>query len=202
MKYRILLVLLLSIAGLVGCAKTPKLAQLPPEASILAFGDSLTFGTGAQPAESYPAVLAVLTGHPVVNAGIPGQTSAEGRERLAQTLNDTHPALLILCMGGNDFLQKFPEKQTVANLRAMIELTQSQQVPILLIATPRPGLGISIPDFYASLAKQYAIPLEAKALEDILSKRALKSDLVHPNATGYRQLAEAIDLVLKKAGAL
>ncbi|MBS1155052.1 MAG: lipolytic protein family [Proteobacteria bacterium] len=202
MTYRILLALLLCIAGLAGCAKTPKLAPLAANATILAFGDSLTYGTGAQPAENYPAVLATLTARQVINAGVPGETSADGRERLDQTLNESRPALLILCMGGNDFLRKVPEAETVENLRAMLELAKSRRIPTLLIATPRPGLGIAVPAFYAELAKQYAIPLEAKSLEEILASRDLKSDLIHPNATGYRQLAEAVAEVLKQAGAL
>ena len=202
MKYRILLALLFCIAVLAGCAKTPKLTPLAPDATILAFGDSLTFGTGAQPTENYPAVLATLTARQVINAGVPGETSADGRERLEQTLTESRPALLILCMGGNDFLRKVPEAETVENLRAMLELAKSRQIPTLLVATPRPGLGIAVPAFYAELAKQYAIPLEAKALEEILSSRDLKSDLIHPNASGYRQLAETIAKSLKTAGAI
>lgn len=202
MKYRILLALLIFIAGLAGCTKSPKLAFLAPNATILAFGDSLTFGTGAQPAESYPAILATLTGRQVINAGVPGETSADGRDRLDQAFNESRPALLILCMGGNDFLRKVPEAETVENLRAMLELAKSRQIPALLIATPRPGLGIAVPAFYAELAKQYAVPLETEALESILSKNSLKSDLIHPNASGYRQLAEVIAKALKQAGAL
>lgn len=202
MKNRILLALLLILFGLAGCGKSPQLAPLPSNATILAFGDSLTFGTGAQPAESYPEQLASLIQRSVVNAGEPGETTENGRDRLPETLDDVRPDLLILCMGGNDFLRKQDEAQTIANLRQMLNEAQSRNVRVLLIATPRPGLGITVPPFYAALAQEYAIPLEDNALEDILSTRALKSDLIHPNAAGYRQLAEAIASALKKAGAI
>jgi len=201
MKYRILLVLLL-LFSLAGCGKPPQIPRLAPDATILAFGDSLTYGTGAAAAENYPAVLANLTGYKLVNAGVPGETTADGRARFADVLDETKPALLILCMGGNDFLRKLPEAETIANLRAMLDAARQRQLPVLLIATPRPGLGLKVPDFYSALAKEYGIALEAESLEEILSDRALKSDLVHPNAAGYRQFAQAIASKLKKSGAI
>lgn len=201
MKYRILLILL-SIFSLAGCTNSPSLPRLAPDATILAFGDSLTYGTGASASESYPAVLAALIHRKVLNAGEPGATTSEGRERLADELDATQPALLILCMGGNDFLRKHAESETIANLRVMLDEARTRQLPVLLVATPRPGLGLSVPTFYADLAKEYKVALEAESLEDILSARSLKSDLIHPNAAGYRQLAEAIAQALKKAGAI
>ena len=201
MKYRILLALLL-LFSLAGCGKSPQLPRLVPDATLLAFGDSLTFGTGAAPSESYPAVLAGLIQRQVINAGVPGETTADGRERLPGTLDQVQPALLILCIGGNDFLRKRPEAETIANLRAMLDEARARQLPVLLVATPRPGLGLSVPPFYADLAKQYALTLEAESLAEILSTRSLKSDWIHPNAAGYRQLAGAIADRLNKAGAL
>lgn len=201
MKYHILLALLL-IVSLAGCGKSPQIPRLAPDATILAFGDSLTYGTGATTSENYPAVLANLIGQKLINAGIPGETTADGRARLADVLDETKPALLILCMGGNDFLRKLPEAETIANLRAMLDAARQRQLPVLLIATPRPGLGLKVPEFYSALAKEYGIPLEAESLEEILSDRALKSDLVHPNAVGYRQFAQAIANKLKQTGAI
>ena len=103
---------------------------------------------------------------------------------------------------GNDFLRKRPEAETIANLRAMLDEARARKLPVLLIATPRPGLGLSVPPFYANLAREYALTLEAESLAEILSSRSLKSDWIHPNAAGYRQLAGAIADRLNKAGAL
>jgi len=178
------------------------LAPLPSDAVVLAFGDSITFGTGAAPAESYPRVLEGLIGRHVVNAGVPGEVTAEGRERLGAVLEEQRPALVLLCLGGNDFLRHQDEAQTAGNLRAMISIARQRGVAVLLIAVPRFGYGLEVPELYRKLAGELAIPFEGKALQKIMSTRSLKSDPIHPNAAGYRELAEAVAQTLGAAGAL
>ncbi len=194
--------LLASLFLLAACSKPPPLPRLAAGDVVLAFGDSLTFGTGASPSEAYPAVLAGRIGHKVVNAGIPGETTADGRSRLPEVLEEARPKLMILCMGGNDFLRGAPEADTIANLRAMIELARSKQIAVLLIGVPKPSLTRDVPPLYASLAKEYKLPLEDKALPDILGKGHQKSDPIHPNAVGYGRFAEAIEQVMRQAGAI
>lgn len=187
---------------LAACGERAKLPKLPAQGVVLAFGDSLTYGTGATPETSYPSVLGQLIGHPITNAGVPGNTTAEGLARLDETLTEQRPALLILCLGGNDFLQRRPENETVANLRSMLSLAQNRKIPVLLVATPKPSLSLAVPDFYRQLAEEYHVPLEDEALSRILGKARLKSDPVHPNAEGYHELAEAITKKLRKTGAI
>lgn len=187
---------------LTGCGKTPQLSPLGNSDVVLAFGDSLTFGTGAPPAESYPAQLQILINRKVVNAGIPGEISADGLQRLPDVLDEVQPKLLILCHGGNDFLQKRSDAEAAANVRAMIKLAKDKGISVILIATPKPGLLLSPPDFYAQLAKEFAIPFNDEVLKNILRDNDLKSDLIHPNATGYAQIAQAMSRLLKKAGAI
>ncbi|MBL8508398.1 arylesterase [Chitinimonas sp. JJ19] len=193
---------LLLLALLISCGRQAELPRLPSTATVLAFGDSLTFGTGATPETSYPAVLAGLIGRKVENAGIPGNTTADGVARFATVLDETQPGLVILCLGGNDFLRRLDEAETVGNLRKMLDEARSRKLPVVLIATPKPGFGVDVPDFYAELAKEYSVPLEAEALEAILTQGALKSDAIHPNAEGYQQMAEAVAALLKDAGAI
>jgi len=184
------------------CSKTPQLPLLAADATILAFGDSLTFGTGAGEAESYPAVLARLTGRKVVNAGVPGEVSAVGLQRLPELLDRERPALLILCHGGNDLIARRDHRLIADNLRAMIRTAGERGVPVLLVAVPALGLTLKPPNLYEELAREFRIPLEHKALAHILGKGTLKSDYIHPNAAGYRLLAEALAELLKKSGAL
>ncbi|RME33163.1 MAG: arylesterase [Gammaproteobacteria bacterium] len=188
---------------LIACAEPgPRLPPLPREGVILAFGDSLTFGSGASGGESYPAVLEQLTGRKVINAGIPGETTAEGLERLPALLDRHRPDLLLLCEGGNDMLRRLDPGEAEANLRRMIGEARRRGVPVLLIAVPRPGLLLSDAGFYARLARESRVPLLADALPRILADEALKSDPVHPNAAGYRKLAEAVRDRLRELGAL
>jgi lysophospholipase L1-like esterase len=195
--------LLLAAGFLAGCgSRTPPLPRLGADAVVLAFGDSLTFGTGANINESYPARLEALIGRKVVSAGVPGETSAAGLARLPAALEETKPQLVVLCEGGNDFLQKLDEAQTANNLRAMVRIVRAHGAQVVLIAVPKPGLLTSPAGFYASVAKEFAVPHEESALKKILTDNALKSDLVHPNAAGYARLAEAIAALLKKTGAI
>ena len=197
--------LIILVAGVLlstGCSKVPQLPLLAADATILAFGDSLTAGTGAGDSESYPAVLTVLIGRKVVNAGVPGEVSGAGVKRLPELLERERPVLLILCHGGNDLLAHQNHQQIADNLRAMIRLSRERGVPVLLVAVPSPDLSLTPPSLYEELAKEFQIPLERKALPTILRKNSLKSDLIHPNAAGYLQLAEAIVDLLKKSGAI
>jgi len=191
-----------TVSLLLACSPAAKLPVLAPDAAILAFGDSITAGTGAGEGESYPAVLANLIGRRVVNAGVPGEVTAEGLARLPEVLEREKPALLILCHGGNDLLRHLDQRQAADNLRAMIRLAQARGVAVVLASVPSPDLSMSPPPFYDEVAKEFGVPCERKALARILGKRSLKSDYIHPNAAGYRQLAEALLALLKKSGAL
>src|SRR5215216_4916644 len=142
-----LVILLLS-----GCTERPKLERLPGDAVVLAFGDSLTFGTGAADEESYPAQLERLIGRRVVRAGVPGEVTAQALERLPGALDEYAPRLMLLCIGGNDFLRRLGNAQAERNVRAMVELARKRGIGVVLIATPEPGLLPSPPAFYAAIA--------------------------------------------------
>jgi len=181
---------------------TPPLPRLDASAVVLAFGDSLTFGTGASPPESYPVQLGRLIGRKVVSAGVPGEVSARGLERLPGAIDTANPQLLILCHGGNDFLRKLPEGAAAANVRAMVKLARERGVPVVLVGVPKPGLSASPAGFYAEIAKEFGVPYEGSILKAVLTDNDLKSDWVHPNAKGYRRIAESVAELLKRAKAI
>lgn len=196
------LLIIMTCAFLPACSPDAKSPRLASNAVILAFGDSLTFGTGAKPPDSYPATLEALIGRRVVNAGIPGEVTAEGLSRLPEVLERERPALMILCHGGNDLLRRLNQQKTADNLRAMIRIARERKVAVIIIAVPVPGIALSPPPFYRDIATQMKLPIEDKILTTVLSDVSLKSDYIHPNAEGYRKLAESIAVLLKKSGAV
>jgi lysophospholipase L1-like esterase len=188
---------------LAGCGeRTPPLPRLDGTAVVLAFGDSLTYGTGASTPESYPAVLERLIGRKVVSAGVPGEVSAVGLERLPDALEQAQPKLLILCHGGNDFLRKLPETQAAANVRAMVKLAKDKGVEVVLVGVPRLGITGSPAGFYADIAQEFRIPYDGEVLKKVLTDNELKSDWVHPNAKGYARIAQSLAELLKRAKAI
>ena len=194
---------LLLCAALAGCGgQKAKLPALASDAVVLAFGDSLTYGTGAGRSDSYPALLESRIGRKVVNAGVPGEISSAGLERLPDAIDEAKPALLLLCHGGNDFLRRMDETRTAENLRAMIRIARDKGVPVVLLATPRPSLPPAIPEFYAAIATEMAVPYEETIMRTVLTDNRLKSDLVHPNAQGYAQVAAAVEALMRRSGAL
>src|SRR5258705_5943734 len=126
----------------------PKLPRLAADAVVLAFGDSLTFGTGASEQESYPAQLEQLIGRRVVRAGVPGEVTSQALERLPAALGEHAPRLLLLCIGGNDFLRRLGNQQAEGNVRAMVKLAKSRGIEVMLIGTPEPGFTVTPPAFY------------------------------------------------------
>lgn len=181
----------------------PALSPLAPNATVLAFGDSLTFGTGAHSAtESYPFILAELTGLTVINEGIPGEVSRDGLERLAEVLEETQPSLVVLCHGGNDIIRKLGQVQLKNNLESMIKLIQSSGAEVVLIGVPNFNLMLNVPDLYPDLAESYSLPIELTIMPKLERSPRLKSDQIHPNAAGYRLMAERIRTLLIESGSL
>ena len=178
---------------------------LPAGSRVLALGDSLTYGSGAPPEAAYPAQLAALTGWQIVNGGVPGDTSAQALERLPALLAEHKPALVIVSLGGNDFLRRAPPAETETHLRRIVALAREAGAQVLLVAVPRPTLaaavGASLDDhpLYERLATELALPLHANGWAKVLGDERLKSDQIHANATGYRAFADGLAATLRAA---
>lgn len=201
-RFRLLLLALVLIA-LAGCGdKAPKLAKLGSADVIVAFGDSLTYGTGAAEHESYPAVLSQLIGRQVVSAGVPGEVTGQGLERLADVIDEHRPKLMIVCLGGNDMLRKVSNAEIKSNLRSIIKNIKDRGIAVVLVGVPQPALITSAPEFYSELAREFAVPYESTVVTNVLYAAEMKADPIHPNAKGYRRMAEALAELLRKSGAI
>jgi len=181
---------------------------LPPGAVVLVLGDSISAGYGLDRQQAWPALLAERTGWRVVNGGVSGDTSAQGRARLSGLLDEHRPAAVIIELGGNDMLRRVPSAQTVENLEAIISEVQAANARPILMAVPSPSLAgaafgsLSDADLYDELGKRKQIPVLADVIADVLSDGDKKLDQLHPNADGSRELAERATKALKKAGLL
>jgi lysophospholipase L1-like esterase len=193
---------LLAVFLLAACDRAPTLPKLSPHDVIVAFGDSLTHGTGASEETAYPAVLASLTGRTVINAGVPGDTTGSALQRLPAVLDEYKPRLVLLCLGGNDMLRKQPDTATENNLRLLVQTIRASGAEVVLIGVPAPTLFGGAPDFYARVAKDMRLPLEEDVFSDVLRDNRLKADPIHANAAGYRVIAERLAEFLRETGAL
>ncbi|MES2579766.1 MAG: arylesterase [Pseudomonadota bacterium] len=204
-KYYVVLCILFATL-IAACSESTKYAAIPKDATVLILGDSLSYGTGAMDGEDYPTLLAKTTGWKIVNKGIPGDTSAGGLERLPDLLTEYQPQLLIVELGGNDFLQQVPQSQTKANLEAILSLAKAQNIKTILLAIPefnalRAAVGnLADHPMYEKLAKETATLLITDVFSDVLSDKALKADQIHPNAAGYSKVNEKIYKALKESG--
>ena len=202
-KNYLAILLIVLMTSLTACDSSPPLlAPMSNNAVILAFGDSLTYGTGTDKQQAYPARLQQALARTVINAGIPGEVSKTGLARLSGLLKHHHPELLILCHGGNDILRHYNLKQTKDNLQQMIDLAKSNNTQVMLVGVPQFGIFLSPAPFYEELATINQLPLENTVLSDILADARLKSDQIHPNADGYAFFASRIHHLLKQSGAI
>jgi lysophospholipase L1-like esterase len=199
---RQLVIVMMAAFFFIGCGNDPKLQLLADDAVILAFGDSLTYGTGAAKGASYPSVLANLTGLKVINKGIAGEQTAQGLKRLPAVLDETNPDLVILCHGGNDILRRSSKDQARQNLEAMIGLIRASGAQVLLLGVPDFGLFLTAADFIDQAAENTQVAYIPELLPDLQGNRSIKSDNVHFNAEGYAQLAQGIHQSLLNVGGL
>lgn len=179
----------------------PAIPVMGSERRIIAFGDSLFAGYGVDPRDAYPeklesALRAKGINADVINAGVSGDTTAAGLNRLEFTLaaQEQPPALFILELGGNDLLRGLEPEQTKANLEKMLTILKEQKVPVLLMgmrAPPNygPEYQAQFDALYRDLAKQYGAELIPFWLEDIYREPELfQSDRIHPTAEGIERL--------------
>lgn len=187
-----------------GCGDAPKFTPIAKGATVVALGDSLTFGHGASKAQSYPTILAQETGWNVINMGVNGDTTADVLNRLDKVVAHS-PKLVLLGIGGNDVLKRVSTSNIKANLITIISSLQGNSIPVVLIAEPHFSASAlfgkaSDNPVYQEVADELSVPLFAGEWSRILSDDALKSDEIHANGAGYREFAHNLAGFLKELG--
>jgi lysophospholipase L1-like esterase len=191
-KNSFFLAFIILILGLTGCAKREIRNIDSRGKGIVCFGDSITFGYGAQPGEDYPSVLARMLDIPVVNAGIDGDTTTEALKRLKPDVLDRGPLLVIIEFSGNDFLKKIPKEVTLDNIRSMVEQIQEKGV---MVAIADISAGMFLAEYrsaFYNLAREKGAIFIPHILGGIITNPSMKSDFLHPNAEGYKMIAQYI----------
>lgn len=192
---------------LTACGKrSPKAAALPANATVLALGDSLTQGVGTSAEHAWPTLLEQASPWEVINAGISGDTSAQALARLPGLLQEHAPDLVIVSIGGNDFLRQMDSRTTRQNIQRICQQAQASGAQVLLVAVPQFSLlgaktgNLSDHPLYAELAKEMQLPLFERGWSDMLSDEKLRSDQVHGNAQGYAQFAQGLIGFMRQHG--
>ncbi|HOE44070.1 MAG TPA: GDSL-type esterase/lipase family protein [Rhodoferax sp.] len=206
MQRRNILAGIASLALLGACGKAAKLSAIAPGQVVLAFGDSVTFGTGAAPGEDWPSQLAEQTGWQVINAGIPGDTAQAGKARIQALLDEHHPALVIVEIGGNDFLRRRPPNDVKGDIRTLLKSIKQSGAQVVLVAIPELSLMSIVAGkpsdspIFKELGKEEGVLIVSDVFSDVLSNPELCADKVHPNAKGYRQMAGGLVARFREIG--
>lgn len=192
-------VILLAIV-LAACGGCQKFTNDPPSGNgpIVALGDSLTSGVGADEAGAYPDFLSRELGEPVLNRGVSGDTTEDGLRRLEKDVLAANPRVVIVWLGANDILRQLSEAQAVENLTQIVEAIQARGALVVLVGVPDAPFRPSLNDGVKRLAEEKGCVYVPNPLRGILIDPGLKSDQLHPNSRGYERVAGRIAKKVKK----
>jgi lysophospholipase L1-like esterase len=185
------------IIGLVNCTQKEIENINSKGRNIICFGDSITFGYGVDPGQDYPSALAGKLNAPVINAGIDGDTSTEALRRLDADVLKRDPFLVIIEFGGNDFLREVPREITANNIKQMVEKIQARGAMVAIVDI---SAGIFMREYrqaYAAIAREKGTIFIPSILSGIITNPSMKSDFLHPNAPGYKIIAETVFRAIK-----
>jgi lysophospholipase L1-like esterase len=161
----------------------------PAGENIVCFGDSLTYGTGASQGMDYPAQLSRLIGKPVINAGIPGDTTAAALARLERDVLGRSPKIVIITLGGNDMMRGMDREEAFRNLKTMISAIQDRGALVVIGGIDLSIRGRGFSEGYRKVSELTGAVLIPNVLNGILGNPARMSDPIHPNDSGYAVMA-------------
>jgi lysophospholipase L1-like esterase len=157
---------------------------------IICFGDSLTYGTGASSGADYPSQLSKMISRPVINAGVPGDTTARALQRLERDVLAYSPDVVLITLGGNDLKNGIAGDIAFNNLKMIVDLIHNQGARVIIGGLHIPFRDRGFGKGYKQLAAETGAILIPDILEGIMGNRKLMSDPIHPNDAGYKIIAE------------
>ncbi len=161
----------------------------PTGKNIICFGDSLTYGTGAAEGRDYPSRLSVLLSKPVINAGVPGDTTESALNRLEEDVLSQSPRIVFITLGGNDLKNGISKEKAFANLKIIVQSIQDKGALVVIGGIDIPFWGKGFGDAYAQLAEETGAVLISNIFKGIFGNSGLMSDSIHPNDAGYEIMA-------------
>ena len=167
-----------------------------PQGNIVVYGDSLSYGKGAAPSESYPALLERSLGRTVINMGRNGETASNAVRRIQEAVEEK-PCMVLIEFGGNDLMRSVPFEQTITAMEQMIDAVQAAGAVAVVVDTGGSALMGRYSKAYKKIAREKGAVFVPGILDGIFGKRSLMSDQIHPNAAGYQIIAEKVEKVIK-----
>ncbi len=165
--------------------------------NIIAFGDSLVRGVGSTPGNDLFSVLSARIGQPILNMGVSGDTTADAIARLDAVLA-ADPRLVIIILGGNDYLKRIPKEVTFDNLGQIVDAIQAQGAAVLILGVRGGLIRDTYDNQFKSFAREHHAGFVSNILDDLIGDTKYMSDSIHPNDLGYSKIADRVEPVLKK----
>ena len=164
---------------------------------IVAFGDSLVRGVGSTSGNDFVSLLSGKIDEQIINLGVSGDTTRDGLGRLEEVISN-RPRIVILLLGGNDYLKRIPREENFQKLRTLISKFQEDGAAVILLGV-RGGLLVDHFDSdFENLAEETGTAYVPDVLDGLFRNKNLMSDEIHPNDKGYQLIAEKIYPVLSK----
>lgn len=165
--------------------------------TIVAFGDSLVEGVGATSGNDFVSLLSQRLGEPIVNLGVRGDTTAAALARVDQVIAQD-PKVVIVLLGGNDYLQRIPREDTFANLNQIVSTIHESGAVVVLLGVQGGVLRDGYKSEYQALAASLGTGYVPNVLDGLFGNADLMSDAVHPNDAGYQIIADKVEPVVRE----
>jgi len=169
----------------------------PTGENIICFGDSLTFGTGAAQNMDYPSQLSRMISRPIINAGVPGDTTARAMTRLEQDVLSKSPRMVLITLGGNDLKNRTSKESAYQNLKNIIVSIQNSGALVIVGGISIPLWGRGFGEMYQKVCKETQALLIPNLFDGIIGDKSLMSDPIHPNDRGYTLIAQKFYRAMK-----